>query len=123
MGLLADLVLILHLLFVLFVIGGGLLVLKWPKLAWIHVPVALWGVIIEWAGFICPLTPLENSLRRQAGEGGYAGGFIEHYVTAVLYPQGLTRSIQILLGTAVLLMNGWIYWRVLSRRRKTDHSR
>lgn len=121
--LLADAVLILHLAFVLFVIGGGVLVLKWPKLGWVHLPVALWGVIVEWAGLVCPLTPLENSLRQQAGAAGYGGGFIEHYITATLYPLGLTRSIQLLLGAGVLLVNGLIYWRLLSRQRRTDRGR
>lgn len=121
--LLADAVLILHLAFVLFVIGGGVLVLKWPKLGWVHLPVALWGVIVEWAGLVCPLTPLENSLRQQAGAAGYGGGFIEHYIAATLYPQSLTRSIQLLLGAGVLLVNGLIYWRLLSRQRRTDRGR
>ncbi len=116
---LADLVLLLHLAFVLLVLFGGLLVLRWPRLAWVHIPVALWGIIVEWAGLICPLTPLENSLRRQAGAAGYSGGFIEHYMTATLYPEGLTRSTQVVLGLVVLLLNGAIYWRLLVRHRKT----
>lgn len=119
--LLADAVLVIHFAFVLFVVLGGLLVLRWPRLAWIHVPVALYGAMIEFAGFICPLTPLENSLRRSGGEAGYEGGFIEHYITAALYPAGLTRQIQIALGIAVLALNAGIYgvlvWRRLRMRR------
>ena len=85
-GALADVLLLLHGAFVLFVIAGGFLVLRWPKLAWVHLPAAVWGAAIEFLGFICPLTPVENAWRRAAGEQGYEGGFIEHYVTAALYP-------------------------------------
>ncbi|MFL5619859.1 MAG: DUF2784 domain-containing protein [Gemmatimonadaceae bacterium] len=116
----ADLVLVVHLAFVLFVVLGGLFALRWPRVAWIHVPVALYGATIEFVGFICPLTPLEVWLRRRGGEAGYEGGFIEHYVTATLYPAGLTRQAQLVLGTAVLLLNGIVYlvwWR--RRRRRT----
>lgn len=116
---LADAVLVVHLAFVLFVVLGGLLVLRWPKLAWIHVPVALYGATIEFVGFICPLTPLEKWLRERGGEAGYEGGFVEHYITAALYPTGLTREIQIALGLAVLAVNGVVYG-VLIRRRRAD---
>jgi hypothetical protein len=114
---LADLVLVVHLAFVLFVVLGGLLALRWPRVACVHVPVALYGALIEFAGFVCPLTPLENSLRRRGGEAGYEGGFIEHYVTATLYPTGLTREVQLGLGVAVLAINGAIYAVWLRRRR------
>jgi hypothetical protein len=114
-GVLADLVLVVHLGFVLFVALGGLLVFRWPRLAWIHLPAAAWGALIEFTGGLCPLTPLENHLRRLAGEAGYAGGFVEHYVTAVLYPDGLTRVVQVVLGTLVLLVNAVIYRRILRR--------
>ncbi|HEX2094550.1 MAG TPA: DUF2784 domain-containing protein [Longimicrobiaceae bacterium] len=114
----ADVVLVIHLAFVLFVVLGGLLVLRWPRLAWAHVPAAAWGALIEFAGFICPLTPLEVALRRRGGEAGYEGGFIEHYVTAALYPSGLTREIQIALGVLVLLINGSVYVYLLRRRRR-----
>jgi hypothetical protein len=113
----ADLLLLLHASFVLFVIAGGLLVLRWPRLAWLHLPAAAWGAAIEFVGFVCPLTPVEQAWRRAAGQPAYSGGFIEHYVTAVLYPAGLTRSIQLVLGAAVLAVNGWIYWRVWRRAR------
>ena len=115
---LADVVLVIHLAFVLFVVLGGLLVLRWPRLAWIHVPVALYGAAIEFMGFICPLTPLENSLRRLGGEAGYEGGFIEHYITAALYPTGLTRELQLALGVGVLAMNALVYGMLLRRRRR-----
>jgi hypothetical protein len=111
-GLLADVLLLLHGAFVLFVIAGGLLVLQWPRVAWIHLPAAIWGALIEFAGFVCPLTPLENAWRRAAGGRPYEGGFIEHYVTAALYPSGLTRPIQIGLGLLVVAVNGWVYWKV-----------
>jgi hypothetical protein len=115
---LADTVLVFHLAFVLFVVLGGLLVLRWPRLMWVHLPAAVWGVLIELAGWICPLTPLEKRLRRMGGEAGYEGGFIEHYVVAVLYPRGLTRGVQLGLGLAVLAITVAVYWRVLSRGRK-----
>lgn len=113
----ADLVLVVHLAFVLFVVLGGLLALRWPKVAWAHVPVALYGALIEFVGFTCPLTPLEIWLRRRGGEAGYEGGFIEHYVTATLYPSGLTREVQLALGVAVLALNGVVYAAWLRRRR------
>ena len=116
---LADLVALIHFLFVLFVPLGGLLVLRWPRLAWVHVPAAVWGVLIEFAGWFCPLTPLENALRRVAGQEGYGGGFIENYLLAVVYPQGLTRTHQIVLGTGALLLNVGIYTYVWSRRRRS----
>jgi hypothetical protein len=115
---LADLVLVAHLAFVAFVALGGLLVWRWRRLAWIHVPVALWGAVIAVVGFTCPLTPLENRLQRLGGRAGYQGGFIEHYVTAALYPAGLTREAQLVLGAAVLALNLAIYWRVLALSRR-----
>lgn len=113
--LLADLLVVLHLAFVVFVVSGALLVLRRPRLAWVHVPVALWGALIEFAGWICPLTPLEVRLRLLGGEAGYAGGFVEHYLLPVLYPTGLTRTHQVFLGSLVLALNlgayGWMMWR------------
>ncbi len=114
----ADLVLVAHLAFVAFVALGGLLVWRWRRLAWIHVPVALWGMAISYVGFTCPLTPLENWLRKLGGRAGYQGGFIEHYVTAALYPAGLTREAQLVLGTAVLALNLVVYWRVVAVSRR-----
>ena len=115
-GLFADAVLVLHLGFVAFVLGGGLLVLRWPAIAWLHVPAAAWGAIIEYAGLLCPLTPLEGALRARGGQAGYSGGFVEHYVTAALYPDGLTRRAQIVLGTLVLAINLTVYAHVLAER-------
>ena len=118
---LADVVLAAHFAFVIFALLGGLLVLGKPKVAWVHVPAAIWGILIEYAGLICPLTPLEVALRRQGGEAGYEEGFIEHYLTAALYPSGLTRGLQIGLGTIALAVNLAIYARVVARhRRHTD---
>lgn len=113
---LADAVLLLHGLFVLFVVLGGLLVLKWPRLAWLHLPAAAWGALIEFAGMVCPLTYLENWLRRRGGEPGYEGGFIEQYLTPAIYPEGLTREVQFALGALVLAINAWVYWRLWRRR-------
>jgi len=118
--LLADAVVLLHAAFVLFVVLGGLLVLRWPRLAWVHLPIVAWGAGIEFLGGICPLTPLENHWRRLAGEGGYPGGFVEHYVIALLYPAGLTRGVQLALGGLVLAVNTAVYfavWRRRARRR------
>jgi hypothetical protein len=114
---LADLVLVAHLAFVLFVVLGGAAALRWPRLAYVHLPVALYGAAIEFVGFVCPLTPLEVWLRRRGGEAGYEGGFVEHYVTAALYPSGLTRELQLALGAAVLVINAAVYTVWLRRRR------
>ena len=115
--LLADAVLILHLGFILFVVLGGFLVLRRPRLGWLHAPVFLWGAAIEFGGWICPLTPLEKWLRELGGEGAYAGGFVEHYLTALIYPEGLTRNIQLLIGAGVLAINAAIYLKLWQRRR------
>ena len=117
---LADLVLVVHLAFVLFVVLGGLLVLRWPRVALLHVPVAIWGVLIEYSGWICPLTPLENSFRTSGGEAGYSGGFIQHYLQPVLYPGGLTRATQVVLGSLVLILNLAAYGILVSRMRSRD---
>lgn len=121
-GFLADVVMLAHLAFVLFVIGGGLLVLKWPRIAWLHLPAAAWGAMIEFAGWICPLTPLENRLLMQSGESGYEGDFIAHYLPAVLYPTDLTRQVQIILGLLVVIINGALYGWMLAHMRETPHS-
>jgi len=116
---LADLVLVLHLAFVLFVALGGLLVLRWHRAAWVHLPAAAWGAVVMFTGWICPLTPFENELRGWGGEAGYRGGFVEHYVVSLLYPAGLTRGIQVALGLGVILLNVAVYRRVLATRRQT----
>lgn len=108
-GLLADGVLVLHLAFVVFVVAGGFLALWRRWVVWIHLPAVAWGGLIEFTGWICPLTPLENALRELAGESGYKGGFIEHYLLTVLYPSGLTRTTQVILGLGVVLLNLGVY--------------
>jgi hypothetical protein len=114
---LADLVVVVHLAFVAFVVGGGLLVLRRPRIAWLHLPAAVWGVMIEFAGWTCPLTPLENALRLSGGEAAYSGGFVEHYLLPVLYPSGLTRGVQLVLGSIVLALNLAVYGALIARRR------
>jgi len=109
-----------HLAFVVFVVLGGLLVLRSPRVAWIHLPCAAWGAFVELAGWICPLTPLEQHFRERAGVGTYATSFLEHYVVPVLYPGALTRGVQIGLGLAVVALNAGVYawvWRRHRRRR------
>lgn len=115
--LLADLVVGVHFFFVLFVVLGGLLAIRWPRAAWLHVPAAVWGALIEWRGWICPLTPLENRLRARAGEAGYEGGFIEHYLLPVLYPEGLTRELQLAMAVVVVVVNAVVYAVVWHRHR------
>lgn len=124
-GLLADALLVAHLAFVLFVTLGGLLVLKWRRLAWLHIPAAAWGATIEFAGWICPLTPLENDLRARAGQSGYEGDFIARYLMPVVYPDGLTRQDQLLFGSAALAINLAIYVWLLRQggQRITDSGR
>lgn len=100
----------------LFVVLGGLLVLRWPRMAYVHIPVAIWGALIEFTGWICPLTPLEKTLRASAGGAGYEGGFIEHYILPVLYPSALTRNVQLILGTLVVGLNLAIYTYLLRRK-------
>jgi hypothetical protein len=112
----ADAVVVLHLAFVVFALLGGLVVLRWRWVAWLHIPAAAWAVLIEFAGWYCPLTPLENRLRALGGEAGYTGGFVEHYAMPILYPDGLTRPIQIALGTFALILNLTIYTYILTRR-------
>ncbi|OEC35313.1 Protein of Unknown function [Pseudomonas cuatrocienegasensis] len=117
-GLLYAVVLI-HLLFIAFVLLGGVLALRWRRVVWVHLPAVAWGVIVEVMHLQCPLTPLENSLRRAAGEAGYSGGFIEQYLLTLLYPAGLTPQVQLWLGAVVVVVNALVYgmviWRVLRR--------
>ena len=102
---LADGLVVLHLLFVVFVMAGGFLLLRWPKLAWLHLPAAAWSAWIEFTGGVCPLTPLENQLRMVGGGSAYSGGFVEHYLLPILYPETLTLPIQQVLGGVVLAVN------------------
>lgn len=119
-----DLIIISHLLFVMFVLVGGLLLLKWRKVAWLHLPAVIWGILVELNGWLCPLTPLENHLRRQAGLGMYEGDFVMHYIMPVLYPVDLTRTTQILFGSIVILVNLaiYIYVFVFKPRHQAGHS-
>jgi hypothetical protein len=103
---------LLHLAFILFVLFGGLLVLFWPKLMWLHLPAAVWGVLIEFFGWWCPLTRWENLFLRQAGRAGYDGGFVAHYILPVIYPAGLTRGHEVAIGLFVLVLNAGIYVKV-----------
>jgi len=119
LGFLADLLVVLHLLFVAFVGLGGLLLLRWPRVAWAHLPAAVWGAGIELTGGICPLTPLEQELRRRAGEGAWQGDFVSNYLLPVLYPAGLTRGAQLGLAVLVVVVNLTIYTAVFRRRRSS----
>jgi len=114
----ADAVLIVHLAFILFVVLGGALLLRWPRLAWLHVPAVFWAAVVELTGWICPLTPLENTLRSSAGQPGYAGDFVEHYLVALIYPEGLTRGTQMLFALLVIVVNALFYGVLLFRMRE-----
>ena len=116
---LADAVLVLHFVFILFVVLGGLLVLWRRRLVWLHLPAVAWGILIEFAGWICPLTPLENSLRMQGSEHGFSGSFIDHYLASVIYPAGLTRELQWLLGALVIAVNAIVYLRIWRGRARS----
>lgn len=117
---LANLTVILHFIFVCFVVLGGLLIFRWRWIFLLHLPAAVWGALIEYQGWLCPLTPLEQQFRQMAGQAGYAGGFIAHYLLPVLYPSDLTRAVQIVLGSFVIAINilvyGWLIRRILSAR-------
>lgn len=121
--LLADFVFLTHLAFVMFVVLGAIALWKVPRLAWLHLPAVAWGASIEFMGWTCPLTPLEQSLRHLAGESGYQGGFVEHYLVPLLYPQELTREVQILLGTLVLVINVIAYAFVIRRLQKAKSTK
>jgi hypothetical protein len=121
--LLADCLVLVHLAFVIFVVAGGLLILWRPWLRWIHLPAAVWGALIEFTGWICPLTPWEQALRLKAGQAGYTGGFVEHYVLPILYPAELTQAVQVVLGLLVIGVNVAIYVFVGYRQaRLSGHS-
>ena len=116
----ADLVVFIHFTFVLFVVFGALVALRRPRVLWLHLPAATWGALIEFQGWICPLTPWEIRLRTLGGQAGYPGGFIEHYILPLLYPAGLTRTVQLTLGAVVVVVNGLLYamvWLKWSRAR------
>lgn len=120
--LLADAVLLLHLLFVAFAVAGGLLALRWRWMPLVHLPALTWGATVELMGWICPLTPLENMLRAAGGEAGYSGSFVEHYLMPMLYPAALTRDTQWLLGGGLLAFNAVVYLVLWLRRRRQAHS-
>ena len=113
---LAGAVVAIHLAFIVFVAAGGFLVRRWPRLAWLHLPCAGWGVFVECSGRVCPLTPVENLLRQRAGQAGYAESFIEHYLLALVYPEGLTRGLQLGAAGLVLVANAAAYGPLLWRR-------
>ena len=114
---LANYILTLHLLFIVFVVFGGLLVFYLRWMVWLHIPAFLWGALIEFSGWICPLTPLENHFRRLAGQGGYDSGFIQNYLLKIIYPDGLTPQIQIFLGFGVLIINLFVYGIYIKKKR------
>jgi len=116
-NLLADVVVLIHLAFVLFAVLGALLIIRWRKVLWLHLPAAVWAAWIEFSGKICPLTPLENWLRMQGGGSGYAGGFVGHYLMPILYPSGLTAKVQFILGGVVIGVNLIVYGYVFFTRR------
>ncbi len=118
MGALADAVLVFHGVFIAWAAVGAIGVWRWPRLAWLHLPALAWAVWIETSGRICPLTPLENSLRRQAGQAGYSGGFIDHYVGRIIYPNGLTRETQWVIAGVLLLVNVGAYLMIVRRARR-----
>jgi hypothetical protein len=118
LGLLADAVVLVHLVFILFILLGGLLVLRWPWMAWLHLPTVAWGVLVQCMGWICPLTPLENQLRLSAGGARYQGGFVEHYVIPILYPLRVGPRLHLILGALVFLINAMVYASLLVRARR-----
>jgi Protein of Unknown function (DUF2784) len=119
--LLADLIVLAHAAFVVFVVLGGLLIVRWWRLVWIHLAAIVWAVLVEFFGWVCPLTPLENWLRRRGGQGGYSSDFVAHYILPLLYPEGLTHRVQIGLGVLVILINVAIYtWIFRSTRTAKD---
>lgn len=114
----ADAALLLHAGFILFVVFGGMSAWRWPRMAWVHLPAAAWGALVELANAPCPLTALENEFLAKAGLAGYGGGFIEHYLLGAIYPEGLSRATQLLLGAGVIAVNAAIYGTLLLRRRR-----
>ncbi len=114
---LADLVALTHFAFIVFALFGGLLALRWRWVPLAHVPAVVWGATVELSGCFCPLTPLENSLRRAGGSAGYSGGFIERYLMPLIYPEALTRELQLLLGCVLVVLNLAVYLMVWRRFR------
>ena len=121
--LLADAVVVFHLLFIVFVLLGALLILRWRRWVWLHVPAVAWGMAVEFMHLYCPLTPLENSLRAKAGAAGYEGDFVGHYLIPLIYPTGLTPQIQIVLGAIVLAVNLVVYSILIVRWQRARGAR
>ena len=115
----ADAIVAIHFLFIAFVVGGGLLVIRWPKMAFVHLPAAVWGALVEIYSLICPLTPLENHFRDLAGESSYRGDFIVQYLIPVIYPENLSASIQKILGALVIVVNIIFYLIAIRKYRKS----
>ena len=115
---LADAVVVFHLLFIAFAVGGGLLVLRWRWLIWLHLPAVAWAVLVEVMSWPCPLTPLENHFRHRGGQAGYPGGFVEHYIWPVVYPEGLTDRTQFFIGAFVFFVNVAAYTVIVARHRR-----
>ena len=117
-GIAADILVTLHLAFIVFVMLGGMLLLKWPRLIFLHLPAVIWGTLVELQGWLCPLTPLEQHFRMLAAETGYSGGFIQHYLLPIIYPAGLTRDVQTILAASVIATNLVIYTVIYVKYRR-----
>lgn len=115
--LIADALVVAHFLFIFFVVAGGALVIFWPRVSWLHLPAALWGAVVEFAGWICPLTPLENHFRALAGAATYSGDFVAQYLLPLIYPENLTRETQIVLGLLVVIINIIFYLLAVKKHR------
>jgi hypothetical protein len=114
----ANVIVLAHFLFIVFVIFGGLLVIHWPRMAFAHLPAAIWGAAVEFFGWICPLTPLENRLRQLAGGSSYSGDFIARYLLPVIYPENLTATMQQIFGGLVVVINIIFYYIAIRRRNR-----
>jgi len=118
-NILADVIVAVHFLFIAFVVFGGLLVIRWPRIAFVHIPAIIWGTVVEFSGWICPLTPLENHFRNLAGNSSYSGDFIVRYLIPVIYPQNLTVDIQYILGAMVIIINIIFYTIAVRKHRRS----
>ena len=118
---LANAIVLAHLLFIAFVICGGLLVIRWPRLAVVHLPAAVWGAVVEIFGLICPLTPLENHFRLLAGNSSYSGDFIARYLLPIIYPENLTATMQQVFGGFVIIINLIFYTIIIQKLRSRKH--
>lgn len=115
---LADAVVIVHLGFIVFVMAGGFIAVCFPKVIWVHLPCVIWGIVVELAGLVCPLTPLENMFRQRAGQAQYGGDFVMRFIEPMIYPEGLTREVQVVLASLVILVNAGVYgWLVVRKKR------